>query len=510
MPSPHPTPPLPHALRPLPLTPPTLFRTRAPSKLCAAGNFKAMSIRASCWMKKKSYERAIEDYSLVIQQNPADVPALFHRGSAFEKLGFTTEAIADYTRVLALDPNHVNAAYARAACYNRKGQFSEAIEDYNLALSKDKGRALLGGAGAGAGAASMAGMMTPGGMSIPGSPMPLGSMRKGSFRVGVEEYMRSREAVVRERLSASTPLHASTYSYSGIGFGAPGTARTIGSMASPPGTARSSLGAGGGGSGATLMAGTPLVGGGGPGGLFDPLGLGAGTGPLDVSTIFPNRDGSPSPSPSPSPPVSPVQNREPPPASLTGRAPRPASAGAVAPTGRSATAGMSMGGQGAGTSSSVAATPGASSSSGIDVGAGGAFRPRGGVSEPAFGADSPVRKSSVSASSPSSSPVASVGSSAAISTPLAPASSSSANQMSTSGVGSSAGAAAAEADNHHAKGFALRRKGDFAGAIAEYTKAIELDPQHFKAYFNRCVACARATFGACVPAFPLSFAQSLI
>ena len=37
----------------------------------------------------------------------------------------------------------------------------------------------------------------------------------------------------------------------------------------------------------------------------------------------------------------------------------------------------------------------------------------------------------------------------------------------------------------HAKGFALRKQGDYKGAILLYTKAIEADPLNFKAYFNR-------------------------
>lgn len=45
--------------------------------------------------------------------------------------------------------------------------------------------------------------------------------------------------------------------------------------------------------------------------------------------------------------------------------------------------------------------------------------------------------------------------------------------------------ASAEADAHHARGFAARRRGDFSGAIAEYSAAIALDPRHFKAFFNR-------------------------
>ena len=41
------------------------------------------------------------------------------------------------------------------------------------------------------------------------------------------------------------------------------------------------------------------------------------------------------------------------------------------------------------------------------------------------------------------------------------------------------------ADEHHAKGYSLRKQGDFAAAIEEYSQAIALHPHHFKALFNR-------------------------
>lgn len=41
------------------------------------------------------------------------------------------------------------------------------------------------------------------------------------------------------------------------------------------------------------------------------------------------------------------------------------------------------------------------------------------------------------------------------------------------------------ADEHHAKGYSLRKQGDFAAAIEEYSQAIALEPHHFKALFNR-------------------------
>ena len=41
------------------------------------------------------------------------------------------------------------------------------------------------------------------------------------------------------------------------------------------------------------------------------------------------------------------------------------------------------------------------------------------------------------------------------------------------------------ADYYHSRGYALRKRGDFVAAIADYTRAISLDASHFKAYFNR-------------------------
>ena len=41
------------------------------------------------------------------------------------------------------------------------------------------------------------------------------------------------------------------------------------------------------------------------------------------------------------------------------------------------------------------------------------------------------------------------------------------------------------AEYHHARGLAHRKSSDYAAAVAEYTRAAELEPRHFKALFNR-------------------------
>jgi Flp pilus assembly protein TadD len=40
-------------------------------------------------------------------------------------------------------------------------------------------------------------------------------------------------------------------------------------------------------------------------------------------------------------------------------------------------------------------------------------------------------------------------------------------------------------ERHNAAGYALRKSGDFAGAVREYSAALALAPRHFKAVFNR-------------------------
>ena len=54
------------------------------------------------------------------------------------------------------------------------------------------------------------------------------------------------------------------------------------------------------------------------------------------------------------------------------------------------------------------------------------------------------------------------------------------DSLSTLSVSSQAAAA-----DHHSRGYALRKEGNFSGAVEEYSKAIAIDPGYFKAFFNR-------------------------
>lgn len=82
---------------------------------------------------------------MLININQNNPNAFYVRGCAYEKLDQVERAIQDFTIVLELDPEHVNAAYARGAAENKRGNYIKAIEDYNMALSLDtKDRHLTG------------------------------------------------------------------------------------------------------------------------------------------------------------------------------------------------------------------------------------------------------------------------------------------------------------------------------------------------------------------------------
>ncbi|GBG77222.1 hypothetical protein CBR_g23549 [Chara braunii] len=106
-----------------------------------AGNARALFIRASAYAKKGDLTAAIEDYTEIIRDDPANQDSLFQRGSVWEKLGNLDAAIDDFTKVLALNPANKKAALQRAACQNLKGNLGNlelAINDYELALKADE------------------------------------------------------------------------------------------------------------------------------------------------------------------------------------------------------------------------------------------------------------------------------------------------------------------------------------------------------------------------------------
>jgi tetratricopeptide (TPR) repeat protein len=88
-------------------------------------------------VRKRAYDRAIEDFDKVLVIEPDNVEALVSRGDAFGQLGDLGRAMADLDRAVTLAPGKPTALLARGQIESRRGDLAGAARDYEAALKLD-------------------------------------------------------------------------------------------------------------------------------------------------------------------------------------------------------------------------------------------------------------------------------------------------------------------------------------------------------------------------------------
>ena len=88
-------------------------------------------------VRKRSYDRAIEDFDKVLVLEPDNVEALISRGDAFSQLGDAGRAMVDLDRAVALAPNNPMVLIARGQAESRRNNLAGAARDYQAALKAD-------------------------------------------------------------------------------------------------------------------------------------------------------------------------------------------------------------------------------------------------------------------------------------------------------------------------------------------------------------------------------------
>ncbi len=88
-------------------------------------------------VRKRSYDRAIEDFDKVLVLEPDNVEALISRGDAFSQLGDSARAMVDLNRAVALAPNNALVLLARGQAESRRNNLGGALRDYREALKVD-------------------------------------------------------------------------------------------------------------------------------------------------------------------------------------------------------------------------------------------------------------------------------------------------------------------------------------------------------------------------------------
>lgn len=81
--------------------------------------------RSYLWRKLENYQKAIEDYSIIVQFFPENIKALINRAFCFAKLENYDKAIFDYSAILNLEKDNTHALYNRAISYDKMNKLNE-------------------------------------------------------------------------------------------------------------------------------------------------------------------------------------------------------------------------------------------------------------------------------------------------------------------------------------------------------------------------------------------------
>jgi tetratricopeptide (TPR) repeat protein len=91
--------------------------------------------------KAGDLEQAIQDFTKVIELEPAAADAYYNRGLACAEMGDIRQAILDYTKAIQLDLNAADAFSNRGRAYAQLGDLEQAIRDFSQAIVLDPGQA---------------------------------------------------------------------------------------------------------------------------------------------------------------------------------------------------------------------------------------------------------------------------------------------------------------------------------------------------------------------------------
>jgi tetratricopeptide (TPR) repeat protein len=90
--------------------------------------------RGNAWYDKGNYDKAIADYTKAIEIKSTYAESYSSRGNAWYAKGDFDKAIADYTKAIEIDPKDANIYYRRGLSWYYKGDYDKAIGNYTKAI----------------------------------------------------------------------------------------------------------------------------------------------------------------------------------------------------------------------------------------------------------------------------------------------------------------------------------------------------------------------------------------
>jgi tetratricopeptide (TPR) repeat protein len=111
---------------------------------------RAMAFRNRCWANtlNRDLDGAIADCDEALRVLPNDRTntwiTLYNRANAYERKGEYDKAIADYSRLLQIDPKRANTLNSRGNAYREKGDYKRAIDDFSRSIGLNNNTSSVG------------------------------------------------------------------------------------------------------------------------------------------------------------------------------------------------------------------------------------------------------------------------------------------------------------------------------------------------------------------------------
>jgi tetratricopeptide (TPR) repeat protein len=96
-------------------------------------NVKALKEGAVVFAELENFRAAIQNYDLVLEQQPSNANAFVERGSFKMKIGDHAGAVSDFDKAINLNPNLPEAYLNRGKSLAQSGNYDKAIEDFKVA-----------------------------------------------------------------------------------------------------------------------------------------------------------------------------------------------------------------------------------------------------------------------------------------------------------------------------------------------------------------------------------------
>ena len=102
---------------------------------------KCYLLRGLCFLDKGESEKALRDFNQALRMEPKNVFTLRQRAEAHIAKGDYASAVTDLNEAIRLNPGEVDAYVQRGYAFHRSGKYQLAIADFDQAISFDQKRA---------------------------------------------------------------------------------------------------------------------------------------------------------------------------------------------------------------------------------------------------------------------------------------------------------------------------------------------------------------------------------